>query len=402
MLINKNPKVEMSFAYELDGTKAIISEGSTEIPDYAFQDLGITEVVIPDTVTEIGNFAFYGNELESVVIPPSVAEIGSEAFRYNNITSVDIPESVASLGSYAFADNQIESVVIPDGMTSIPYGLFYQNQLTTIDIPDSVESIGGNSFCGNQLASVDIPENVSYIGTYAFSRNDLVSVEIPDSVATIDTRAFSGNELINIELGNSVTTIGNSAFYGNELTIVDIPRSVVSVGDRAFGENPELESITISESSALDLSAYEEMGIVIIFSEDVDNIISSTPGKALMEGTLYADQFTFNDFEAFGVNTADKIIGFDSSQGDSIAVGSEAFPSLVGDEEVSFASSSNGRELIRLFQQDLDFVYYQKFGVLFYNGNGSEKGLGNSFEGGVVAILEGKPELTVNDFTLLA
>ena len=53
-------------------------------------------------------------------------------------------------------------------------------------------------------------------------------------------------------------------------------------------------------------------------------------------------------------------------------------------------------------KENYDFVYFEKNGRLFFDGNGSEKKWGNSDEGGLVAILKGKPQLTAEDITLLA
>ena len=390
----------MTLSYELDGSTAIIIEGSTEIPDYAFYNSGITDVVIPDSVTTIGDYAFYGNDLESVDIPDSVTEIGEEAFRYNNLASIDIPDSVVALGSYAFADNALESVVIPNGITSIPYGLFYENQITSVTIPDSVEIIYGNSFSGNQLSALEIPDNVELIGSYAFASNDLTSIEIPDNVITIENRAFWRNDLVTLDIGSSVAVIGSGAFLDNQIEVIEIPASVNELGEDAFGGNPQLSSISISEGSDLDLSIYEEAGISIIYREIIYNTISSVSGQGVLEGTADADLFTFAEYEVFGIAAADKIIGFDSSQGDSIVLAAAAFPSLTDTEEISFDSSSNARELIKLCSSDIDLIYYERLGLLLYNGNGSDKGLGDPSVGGLMAILDGGPELAGDDFSL--
>ena len=99
--------------------------------------------------------------------------------------------------------------------------------------------------------------------------------------------------------------------------------------------------------------------------------------------------------------TADKIIGFDASQGDTLAVSSNAFPSLQNATEISFASTKTGK-LKRLSKKDYDFIYFERKGWLYFDGNGSDKNWGDSSEGGLVAIFKGKPELTADDFTLLS
>ena len=59
------------------------------------------------------------------------------------------------------------------------------------------------------------------------------------------------------------------------------------------------------------------------------------------------------------------------------------------------------KEFKRLSKEDYDFVYFEKRGFLYFDGNDSGKMWGNKNEGGLFAILKGKPDLTVNDFKLL-
>ena len=136
--------------------------------------------------------------------------------------------------------------------------------------------------------------------------------------------------------------------------------------------------------------------------EEYDSIIESVLGKGKLKGTTGADAFTFDSFEAFTKQSADKIIGFNASQGDTIAVGPNAFPSLQGVSDISFASTRSKKEFKQMSKEDYDFVYFEKKGRLYFDGNGAEKNWGNSDEGGLVAILKGKPELTAEDITLLA
>ena len=133
-----------------------------------------------------------------------------------------------------------------------------------------------------------------------------------------------------------------------------------------------------------------------------DTIIRSVRGKGKLKGTKGAeDAFFFDSFEAFTKKSADKIIGFKATQ-DTIAVSPDAFPGLKGVSAIRFASTKSKKELKQLSKDDYDFVYFEKKGRLYFDGNGAEKNWGNSSEGGLVAILKGKPELTAEDITLLA
>ena len=135
--------------------------------------------------------------------------------------------------------------------------------------------------------------------------------------------------------------------------------------------------------------------------EPYDTIIKSVSGKGKLKGTKAADAYIFDAFEPFTKKAADKIIGFDSSEGDTIAISAVAFPGLDGESKIEFASTNSKKELKQLSKKSLDFVYFEEKGQLYYDGNGSGKKWGDSNEGGLVAILKGKPELTIDDFTFL-
>ena len=131
------------------------------------------------------------------------------------------------------------------------------------------------------------------------------------------------------------------------------------------------------------------------------NTVTSIIGWGRIEGTDEADLFSYLEFDPFTRQYADRIINFNPSQGDKIGISIEALPSLAGADEISFASARTRKELRSLSRQDIDLVYYEQNGRLFANGNGEERGWGDSNEGGLMAILTGAPELTADDFTLL-
>jgi len=52
----------------------------------------------------------------------------------------------------------------------------------------------------------------------------------------------------------------------------------------------------------------------------------------------------------------------------------------------------------KLAKQDFDFLYDQKKGRLYFNENGADKGFG---EGGIIAVLEGAPELDLDNLEFI-
>ena len=337
----------MTFDYTFDEATGhvTIAEGSTKIPGDSFLDRSeVKSVSIPHSVTKIGSCSFCFNELTELVIPGSVASIGNNAFSYNLLTQVVIPDSVASINNYTFDSNFLAEVAIPDSVTKIGGWAFFGNELTELVIPDSVTSIGKAAFNGNKLTEVVIPDSVTSIGRWAFTENNLADVILPAHFK--DSPPYSGFDI------------------DVDFTFRD-----------ALEPTPETETY--------------------------DGIVESVRGKGKLNGTNFADAFTFDSFDFFTKKAADKIIGFDASQGDTIAVSQYAFPALQAASELNFASTKNKMELKLLSKQDYDFVYFKKKGRLYFDGNGSDKYWGNTNEGGLVAILKGKPELTGDDFTLL-
>ena len=102
--------------------------------------------------------------------------------------------------------------------------------------------------------------------------------------------------------------------------------------------------------------------------EPYDSIIESVRGKGKLKGTNSADAFTFDSFDIFTKKAADKIIGFDASEGDTIAVSAVAFPGLEGASSISFASTNSIKKLRQLSRDDIDFVYFEKKGQLYFDG----------------------------------
>ena len=68
---------------------------------------------------------------------------------------------------------------------------------------------------------------------------------------------------------------------------------------------------------------------------------------------------------------------------------------------MSFTSTKAKKSLKQLAQKDYDFIYFEKKGQLFLNGNCTAKGFGETEEGGLLAILKGKPDLKATDIAFV-
>jgi len=97
----------------------------------------------------------------------------------------------------------------------------------------------------------------------------------------------------------------------------------------------------------------------------------------------------------FNKKSADKITNFNPST-DTLEINTYSFGI---DSSATFATGKNKKEVRKkLAKQEIDFLYDQKKGGLYFNENGSDKGFG---EGGIVAILKGAPDLTSDNLEFI-
>ena len=134
-----------------------------------------------------------------------------------------------------------------------------------------------------------------------------------------------------------------------------------------------------------------------------DDLINSQRGRGRHRGGAGADEFRFDTFDKFGRKGADKILDFNAQEGDFLSVSEFALPGLDAQTgRIDLATASNKRELRAMSKEGHDFIYFEKKGGLFYDGNGSDKGFGSKSEGGLMAVLRGKPDFTGDDLQVLA
>ena len=125
-----------------------------------------------------------------------------------------------------------------------------------------------------------------------------------------------------------------------------------------------------------------------------NEVLTGGKGKDLLNGGGGSDGFLFND-KGFGKKQADKILDFNSEEGDSILV----YKHILGlDKKVKLKTVASKKTLKKASKTNNPFVYDEKKGFLYFNENGKEKGWG---DGGLLAILQGKPELITSDLTFI-
>ena len=98
---------------------AIISEGTTEIGEWAFANCtSLKSITIPESVTKIKEYAFRDcTSLETIIIPESVREIGRGAFYgCTSLTTITLPTGVDEIGDGVFEGcDSIATIFVPAG-----------------------------------------------------------------------------------------------------------------------------------------------------------------------------------------------------------------------------------------------------------------------------------------------
>ena len=97
----------------------------------------------------------------------------------------------------------------------------------------------------------------------------------------------------------------------------------------------------------------------------------------------------------FNKRSTDKLTNFNPST-DTLEIDTDGFGI---DRSATFTAGKNKKAVKKkLAKQDIDFLYDQKKGGLYFNENGADKGFG---DGGIIAILKGAPELNASNLEFI-
>ena len=152
------------------------------------------------------------------------------------------------------------------------------------------------------------------------------------------------------------------------------------------------------------IATTNEIGSAILQIAPESNIFSSIPanwqGENLFENSPTFTPSSSQDNEtgkggstdylsppsSFTKATADKITNFNPKK-DSISIETEAYGI---DGSPTFKRVRTTRALKKAAQKGIDFIYSQDTGMLYFDENGSESGMGN---GGITATIAGSPKI---------
>lgn len=196
----------------------------------------------------------------------------------------------------------------------------------------------------------------------------------------------------------------NWELYDSEDTIMSYnkPEDGIHAGFYSEGDILALQEIWGAEGSykASPQSESEGSGGSTPENNDIE-FIYAIAGKGKLKGnTKQPTNYIFDGLDVFGKKGADKITKFIPSSGDSLIFTTNALPELANREQFYFNTAKNKKQLKKFSKECYDFVYYQKKGMLYFDGNCEAKGWGSTTEGGLIAILKNKPELTIDSLTV--
>ena len=184
-----------------------------------------------------------------------------------------------------------------------------------------------------------------------------------------------------------------------ELTSTAVSRLILEQGkDIIVPDNPlfdmaSLPDVDIIRRNSLETKTKNSDGITDFFSDDVP--VSTKVDNDVIIGGGGADKFLFHNPGIFGKESATSLTDFNPYEGDFILLDKASF--YLG-KKIKLKSVTGKKALKKASRSKKDFVYNEKKGFLYYNENGKESGWG---DGGLLAILQGKPELGAFDFTIV-
>jgi len=269
----KSYAASSNFTYELD------SNNYASITSYQ----GISgNVTIPSTidgyeVKTIANHAFNENRndtngkvLTNVIISEGITEIGDFAFNdCTNLESVTVPESVTDLGFQTFIGcSKLTKINIPSKVTKLQSMIFQDTGFTEFEVPENIEKMN-SSFrsCDNLKKVVIYNKNLSYYST-------LLSGQV------VDTTPFElcSSDLVLYSYKGSTTEQ-----YANEhdITFRDIETLSADTSVESITLNKQSLSLYVGDTETITATVSPENATnkSIIWSSSNENVATIEKGK---------------------------------------------------------------------------------------------------------------------------
>lgn len=249
---------------------------------------------------------------------------------------------------------------------------------------DEIEIIQGDDFTwtfGDRFSVMGTPAPRNPDETSSF-KNNLFSA-VPASPSS------SGTTVVNNYITNNTSSVSNITNNNTTVNISNSGKGGITVGDIGSVNNAttidnsftiQATNINLSLAITGDSKKSEK-----VEGTDGDDLIADGLGKDKLIGGGGSDKFYFAGEEPFTKKTVDKIMDFDSSEGDAVVVAEDVVGDLQGDPSLAIADTK--KDLKQLSKEGHDLLYFEPKCDLYVDGNGDSKGFGKKSEGGIIADL---------------
>lgn len=244
-----------------------------------------TDIVLPENYSFDSRWHIPKN-VETLYIPDSVTisedTYGCSLNSKSALKTVRLPETMEEIPKNFFAGcTSLKEITIPDSVRIYGNSAFKAcTSLETINHSNNVAIVRDNCFLNCSALTSQLPDSVQYIGKAVFDGcPNIDPVQMPASLTKIPSEAFRASSTNGIEL-NNVTSIGPNAFYRSRISYIDISKLTyigssafrdcmnlqvvefnpegVKVGSYAFAENPIDGVITVTDSTELGFSVFDD------------------------------------------------------------------------------------------------------------------------------------------------
>ncbi len=319
-----------------------IRDGSSSL-DGVFSNKGITSVVLPSTLTNIGNKAFYKNDIDTIDLSncSNLERIGHRAFKSNAIDTLILSTgtSLICIGGEAFYDNNIDTVSLTNFSALITIGenAFSENNITSFTLPANTNSdfnywIDAND---NHLSGGTIVTDLTtyyYTNMYYTLTDD--DVVVTDGIITACSYDFRCTNIIIpteldgqviIGIADGITSSG--VFASKGITSVKLPSTIQNIGNSAFYKNLKLDSLDLSNCSALSTIENNAFYQCSIINLDLSNCSSLT---TLENYAFYGSSITSLDLSMCPILTTIGSYAFYNSNINTLNLSNNSLLTIIG------------------------------------------------------------------------
>ena len=171
---------------------------------------------------------------------------------------------------------------------------------------------------------------------------------------------------------------------------IKLPRSVIPLKDNKKEENEKLwlgfnlvERSTDGRRWMTANGGLHQTEIILVDSQSSNNKAEGSIKDIVLERP-----------SSFNSSTIDTIINYNPKADGPIQIDLGSFDGATGALKIAKKS----KQVTKLAKKNVDFIYDRQAGYLYFNENGKEAGFG---DGGILAILEGKPKVGMGNFEFM-